>query len=149
MRNGLGLMALPSRGNKALRDLLLSHRQCMMKSHSPLPQEGGVAPKGETTHYDLRVAIAPSNHVRCARRRRRRNSVRSSYKFSDLYIRTYPQGSAQLHSGRANTGKALLNSRCPLRGHRVYEVKNDNVAPFLLYAGPTLPDLAILCRITT
>ena len=31
-----------------------------------------VAPKGETTHYDLRVAIAPSNHVRCARRRRRR-----------------------------------------------------------------------------
>ena len=27
-----------------------------------------VAPKGETTHYDLRVAIAPSNHVRCARR---------------------------------------------------------------------------------
>ena len=27
-----------------------------------------MAPKGETTHYDLRVAIAPSNHVRCARR---------------------------------------------------------------------------------
>ena len=28
-------------------------------------------PKGETTHYDLRVAIAPSNHVRCAPRRGR------------------------------------------------------------------------------
>ena len=27
-------------------------------------------PKGETTHYDLCVAVAPSNHVRCARRRR-------------------------------------------------------------------------------
>ena len=24
----------------------------------------------------------------------------------------------------------------------MYEVKNDNVAPFLLYAGPTVPDLA-------
>ena len=33
---------------------------------------------------------------------------------------------AQLHSGRANKRKALLNSRCPLRGHRVYEGKNNN-----------------------
>ena len=60
-----------------------------------------------------------------------------------------PQGSAQLHSGRANKRKALLNSRCPLRGHRVYEGKNDNIALLRIYAGPTLPDLAILCRIAT
>ena len=37
-----------------------------------------------------------------------------------------PQGFAQLHPGRANKRKALLNSRCPLRGHRVYEGKNNN-----------------------
>ena len=29
---------------------------------------------------------------------------------------------------------------------RVYEVKNDNVAPLLLYTGPTLVDSRILCR---
>ena len=61
---------------------------------------------------------------------------------------------AQLHSVRANKRKAILNFSFPLEGNaakrqRVYEVKNDNVAPLLLYAGPTLPDLAILCRIAT
>ena len=49
----------------------------------------------------------------------------------------------------ADNRKALLNSRCPLRGHRVYEGNNANVVPLLPYAGPTLPDLAILCRIAT
>ena len=49
----------------------------------------------------------------------------------------------------ADNRKALLNSRCPLRGHRVYEVKDDNVAPFLLYAGPTSADLETLCRVST
>ena len=61
-------------------------------------------------------------------------------------LRVLKFGSA---NGQSIKRKALLNSRCPLRGHRVYEVKNDNVAPFLLYAEPTLPDLAILCRIAT
>ena len=61
---------------------------------------------------------------------------------------------AQLHSGRAIKRKAPLFISFPLEGNaakrqRVYEVKNDNVAPLLLYAGPTLPDLAILCRIAT
>ena len=65
-----------------------------------------------------------------------------------------PQGFAQLHSGRASKRKAILNFSFPLEGNaakrqRVYEVKNDNVAPLLLYAGPTLPDLAIPCRIAT
>ena len=69
-------------------------------------------------------------------------------------IRTYPQGFAQLHSGRASKRKAILNFSFPLEGNaakrqRVYEAKNDNVAPLLFYAGPTLPDLAILRRIAT
>jgi hypothetical protein len=60
----------------------------------------------------------------------------------------------QLHSGRANKRKAILNFSFPLEGNaskrqRVYEVKNDDAAPLLSYAGPTLPDLAILCRIAT
>ena len=60
----------------------------------------------------------------------------------------------QLHSGRTNKRKAILNFSFPLEGNaakrqRAYEVKNDNVAPIPFYAGPTLPDLAILCRIAT
>jgi hypothetical protein len=47
--------------------------------------------------------------------------------------------------------KAMLNFSFPLEGNaakrqRVYEVKNDNVAPLLLYTGPTLVDSRILCR---
>ena len=66
-------------------------------------------------------------------------------------FRTYPQGFAQLHSGRASKRKAILNFSFPLEGNaakrqRVYEVKNDNVAPLLLYTGPTLVDSRILCR---
>ena len=52
-------------------------------------------------------------------------------------------------NGQSIKRKALLNSRCPLRGHRVYEGKIDNVAPLLLYAGPTSTDLHILCRMCT
>ena len=37
----------------------------------------------------------------------------------------------------------------PRSGKRVYEGKNNNVAPLLSYAGPTVPDLAILYRIAT
>ena len=45
----------------------------------------------------------------------------------------------------------MLNFSFPLEGNaakrqRVYEVKNDNVAPLLLYTGPTLVDSRILCR---
>ena len=32
----------------------------------PYPAAPDFPPKGETTHYDLCVAGAPSNHVRCA-----------------------------------------------------------------------------------
>ena len=69
-------------------------------------------------------------------------------------ISVFLRAIAQLHSGRASKRKAILNFSFSLEGNaakrqRVYEVKNDNVAPLLLYAGPTLPDLAILCRIAT
>ncbi len=37
----------------------------------------------------------------------------------------------------------------PRSGKRVYEVKNNNVAPLLLYAGPTSADLETLCRVST
>ena len=65
-----------------------------------------------------------------------------------------PQGFAQLHPGRANKRNAILNFSFSLEGNaakrqRVYEGKNDNDAPLIPYAGPTLPDLAILCRIAT
>ena len=45
----------------------------------------------------------------------------------------------------------MLNFSFPLEGNaakrqRVYEVKNNNVAPLLLYTGPTLVDSRILCR---
>ena len=45
----------------------------------------------------------------------------------------------------------MLNFSFPLEGNaakrqRVYEIKNDNVAPLLLYTGPTLVDSRILCR---
>ena len=60
----------------------------------------------------------------------------------------------QLHPGRANKRKTILNFSFSLEGNaakrqRVHEVKNENVAPIPFYAGPTLPDLAILCRIAT
>ena len=35
----------------------------------PYPRFAVLPPKGETTHNDLRVAVAPTNHVRCAPRR--------------------------------------------------------------------------------
>ena len=71
-----------------------------------------------------------------------------------LIFSVFLRAIAQLHSGRAGKGKAILNFSFPLEGNaakrqRVYEVKNDNVAPIPFYAGPTLPDLAILCRIAT
>ena len=38
--------------------------------NAPLsPPSAVLPPKGETTHYDLCVAVAPTNHVRCAPRR--------------------------------------------------------------------------------
>ena len=63
-------------------------------------------------------------------------------------LRAYLPAAQVILDRSADNRKALLNSRCPLRGHRVYEVKNDNVAPFLLYAGPTSADSEPLCRVS-
>ena len=107
------------------------------------------------------VPEPPSSGRGCRRRRRRIAAFRRKAEapqgpglrqtYSCIYsVFLSPIG--QLHSGRANKRKAIPNFSFPLEGNaakrqRVYEGKNDNVAPLLLYAGPTLPDLAILCRI--
>ena len=50
----------------------------------PYPGCAGLPPKGETTHYDLCVASAPSNHVRCASTGKR--VTRFSGRFAPLRI---------------------------------------------------------------
>ena len=50
----------------------------------PLSGFAGLPPKGETTHYDLCVAGAPSNHVRCASTGKR--VTRFSGRFASLRI---------------------------------------------------------------
>ena len=54
----------------------------------------------------------------------------------------------------ADKREALLNFSFSLEGNaskrqRVYKGKNDNAAPLLSYAGPTLADLEVLCRTST
>ena len=51
---------------------------------SPYPASPDFPPKGETTHYDLCVAGAPSNHVRCASTGKR--VTRFSGRFAPLRI---------------------------------------------------------------
>ena len=51
---------------------------------TPYPGCAGLPPKGETTHYDLCVAGAPSNHVRCASTGKR--VTRFSGRFASLRI---------------------------------------------------------------
>ena len=51
---------------------------------TPYPGCAGLPPKGETTHYDLCVAGAPSNHVRCASTGKR--ITRFSGRFAPLRI---------------------------------------------------------------
>ena len=50
----------------------------------PYPASPDFPPKGETTHYDLCVAGAPSNHVRCASTGKR--VTRFSGRFAPLRI---------------------------------------------------------------
>ena len=83
----------------------------------------------------------------------RRQATKEQRQFFS-HIFGVPQGFAQLHPGRANKRNAILNFSFSLEGNaakrqRVYEGKNDNDAPLIPYAGPTSPDLAILCKIAT
>ena len=81
----------------------------------------GLPPKGETTHYDLCVAGAPSNHVRCASTGKR--VTRFSGRFAPLRI-VFP---CHRGIGRATKGKRLYGQARRL----------------------TSPDLHILCRMCT
>ena len=66
------LRSVPLKGKQGVTGLALCHRWCMTKCQSPLPQEGGMAPKGETTRYILCVALLLQNvfAVHAVRRRR-------------------------------------------------------------------------------
>ena len=75
----------------ALRDLLsVSYGMISilligsLRSPPPYPAAPDFPPKGETTHYDLCVAGAPSNHVRCASTGKR--VTRFSGRFAPLRI---------------------------------------------------------------
>ena len=87
----------------------------------PLSRCAGLPPKGETTHYDLCVAGAPSNHVRCASTGKR--VTRFSGRFAPLRI-VFP---CHRGIGRATKGKRLYGQARRL----------------------TSPDLHILCRMCT
>ena len=73
--DGLRVAVAPYRAmliKSALRDLLsvsygiVSILVISRCAAPPYPAAPDFPPKGETTHYDLCVAGAPSNHVRCA-----------------------------------------------------------------------------------
>ena len=60
------------------------HSADWLAALAPLSGCAGLPPKGETTHYDLCVAGAPSNHVRCASTGKR--VTRFSGRFAPLRI---------------------------------------------------------------
>ena len=91
-------------------------------------------PTGETTHYDLCVAGAPANHVRCASLRSggRRLAVRKmiEYQIGALprtpfchYVAFHPQGSVSLDS-RVASLPYESSSLATSRGNKEFEEKN-------------------------
>ena len=80
----------PQGETRALRDLLsvsydiVSILVISRYAAPPYPAAPDFPPKGETTHYDLCVAGAPSNHVRCASTGKR--VTRFSGRFAPLRI---------------------------------------------------------------
>ena len=91
-------------------------------------------PTGETTHYDLCVAGAPANHVRCASLRSggRRLAVRIMMEchFCALprtpfchYVAFHPQGSVSLDS-RVASLPYESSSLATSRGNKKFEEKN-------------------------
>jgi len=77
-------------------------------------------PTGETTHYDLCVASAPSNHVRCASLRSggRRLAVREMIEYQIGALPRTPFPAAR---------------EFPSRGNERYEEKNRGVICFMYY----------------
>ena len=78
-------------------------------------------PTGETTHYDLCVASAPSNHVRCASLRSggRRLAVRKTIEYQIGALPRTPFPAAR---------------EFPSRGNERYEEKNRGVICFMYYS---------------
>ena len=152
-----------SRGRKTLRKYPWCHQCCMTESQSLLPLEEGVAVRRRMiAAFQRKAEVLKGPDV-----------THSVYHELSVFLRAPP---SSIPVGQLK-GRCLYLSRFPLRWQanvicrraaatrksretlptganaakrqRVYEVKNDNVAPLLLYAGPTLPDLAILCRMCT
>ena len=78
-------------------------------------------PTGETTHYDLCVAGAPANHVRCASLRSggRRLAVRKTIEYQIGALPRTPFPAAR---------------EFPSRGNERYEEKNRGVICFMYYS---------------
>ena len=78
-------------------------------------------PTGETTHYDLCVAGAPANHVRCASLRSggRRLAVRKTIEYQIGALPRTPFPAAR---------------EFPSRGNKRYEEKNRGVICFMYYS---------------
>ena len=78
-------------------------------------------PTGETTHYDLCVAGAPANHVRCASLRSggRRLAVRKTIEYQIGALPRTPFPAAR---------------EFPSRGNKGYEEKNRGVICFMYYS---------------
>ena len=79
-------------------------------------------PTGETTHYDLCVAGAPANHVRCAllRSGSRRLAVRKTIEYQIGALPRTPFPAAR---------------EFPSRGNKEFEEKNRGVICFMYYSG--------------
>ena len=101
-------------------------------------------PTGETTHYDLCVAGAPANHVRCASLRSggRRLAVRKTIEYQ---IGALPRTPFPAAREFAPMGSMSLDSRvaglpyesssfATSRGNERYEEKNRGVICFMYYS---------------
>ena len=106
-----GACACGAEGHMAsIGPLALGAKGCVERLH----------PIGETTHYDLCVAGAPANHVRCASLRSggRRLAVRKTIEYQIGALPRTPFPAARAF---------------PLRGNERYEEKNRGVICFMYY----------------
>ena len=103
----------------------ISEGACACGAEGPMDAKGCVArlhPTGETTHYDLCVAGAPANHVRCA-------SLRSGGR--RLAVRTAMEN----HIGAMPRTPFPASRDFPSRGNERYEGKKQRVIYFRYHFG--------------
>ena len=111
----------------ALRDLLsvpygmISILVISRCAAPPYPAAPDFPPKGETTHYDLCVAGAPANHVRCASLRSggRRLAVRKTIEYQIGALPRTPFPAAR---------------EFPSRGNEKYGEEKQRVIYFMYYS---------------